>query len=178
MGRQSQHALTVKGDLRGSAVQVASGFGIGTLTVGGSLIGEGTLQSGSVSVPGKIGTVKIGRDIQGGVGQESGAIFADAITSVTVGGSLISGGGFRSALVDADTLGAVKIGGDVCAGGNLGAVINANKTVGAIFVGGDLVGGQAGGGAIVAGDSVTDTGNIGSVSVRGSVLGGVGNNSG
>ena len=78
---------------------------IGSATVGGSLIGSSarsgaivTFRSSSAGpADGDIGPVKIGRDILGGSGAESGRIFAErTLGAVTVGGTVLGGGGADS----------------------------------------------------------------------------------
>jgi hypothetical protein len=89
-------ALTVKGDIDAALVSVTGA--VGSVTIGGSLIGGDADDSGEVLATGNIGTVKITGNIEGGNGVNSGDIrsSAGAVGATTVGGSIIGGGGAGS----------------------------------------------------------------------------------
>ncbi|HEV7404864.1 MAG TPA: hypothetical protein VGO11_18120 [Chthoniobacteraceae bacterium] len=122
-----------------------------SLIIGGSLIGGDASGSGSILSDAGFGSVKIGGNIIGGAGQLSGSLYTAAFSAshygaVTIGGSIIGGSGMFSGSVS-------------CAGGDLGAV----------KIGGNL---QAGSGD-QSGKIKAKT-DITSVSIGGSVLGGIG----
>jgi hypothetical protein len=51
---------------------------IGSVTIGGSLIGGAEDDSGSIQASGAIGAVKIGKSIEGGAGLRSGSLVGPA----------------------------------------------------------------------------------------------------
>lgn len=153
-------SLIVKADIKGAFVEVFGGADgrVDTLTVGGSMIGNGTANSGRVHSHGNMGKVTVGRDVVGGIGTHSGAIttFGD-ITSVSIGGSLIGGAGSFSGMIRTDVNGGGHMLGDF--GGHIGTV-----TIGRDVVGGSRLG---------AGTIVSESGNVGNVIINGSLTGGV-----
>ena len=197
-------ALKVKSDVRDASVivmgnPVADGK-IGSITIGGSLIG-GTAFQGELFASGAIGAVKIGHDIVGGTGGNAGLIQAGTkIASVTVGGSLIGGTHPFTGSVTAGDIGAVKIGGDIRGGfgGGSGKIESSVGKIVSVTVNGSVIGskgensggifGENGlgpvkiGGDLRGGDSTlnysgsvfTNNGDIASVGISRSLLGGSG----
>jgi hypothetical protein len=178
-------------------VQSAAGK-VGTVNIGGSLRGGGATATGLIYSLTTMGAVTIGHDILGGSGLQSGAIIANGgLPSVTLGGSLLAqpgnDGGASSALIfSGGTLGLVKIGHDVRGGaGNESGYIHANSTLTTVQIGGTVMGGSGqqsgtihsytrlgtvtiggdlrGGRDLYAGSIFTTTGEIGSVTIRGTV---------
>jgi hypothetical protein len=126
---------------------VYSGSTLAGVTVGGSLIGSGTISARIASI-GAMGPVKVGGNIQGGAGNGSGQIFSGGtVASVTVGGSLIGGAGNSSGSISVvGDLGTVKIAGDVQGGtGGTGDLTLSGsveaKRIGTLIVGGSLIAG-------------------------------------
>jgi hypothetical protein len=195
-------SIRVAGDLADQELDVSGPGGIGTLSIGGSLIGNPTEQTGFIGVPnGAIGSVKIGRDIIGGTGLDSGEIKAHEMGTVSIGGSIRGAatdpgrGPTRTGVIEASAaIGAVRIGGSII-GGALGTsgFVHAGTTLASIRVGGSLVGGlqntsgviqaaEVPGTVKIGGDIVGDgglssgqinvAGTVGSVRVGGTVFGG------
>ena len=78
-----------------SAGQVHSDGKIVSVSIGGSLVGGIGGQRGAITAAG-IGPVKIGGDLGGGAGNFSGQIYSSArLGSVSVGGSMLGGAGER-----------------------------------------------------------------------------------
>jgi hypothetical protein len=115
------------------------------VTIQGTLTGGNGLNSASVFAR-RIGPVKVGGDLVGGVGQYSGSVQGGmGVASVGVTGSVRGGAGRSS--------------------GSIGTV---NLRLGPVKVGGDVIGGTGPYSASITGDHVT------SVEVTGSVTGGTG----
>ncbi len=155
-------SLKVRNDVKGAFVEVVGGVNgisgvIGSVAIGGSLIGTADANSGRVHSSGNMGAVTVGGDIHGGAGSHSGAIttFRD-IASVTVFGSLIGGSSTFAGTILSDFLGGGPgVGGP---GGHIGAV----KVVG------DLLGGSDTG----AGSILSESGRLASVTIGGSMIAG------
>jgi hypothetical protein len=172
---------------------------VGTVNIGGSIRGGSETATGLIYSLANMGAVTIGHDILGGSGLQSGAILANGnIPSVTLGGSLLAlpgnTGGTSSALIfSGGTLGLVKIAHDVRGGaGNDSGYINANGDLTTVQIGGTVMGGSGqqsgaihsytrlgtvtvggdlrGGNDLYSGTIFTTTGEIGSVTIGGSVL--------
>ncbi len=162
LGRLS--SLTLKTDLKGAFVEVigdANGT-IGSVTIGGSIIGMSAFNSGRVSSSGNMGAVIVSGDVRGGAGTQSGLIGSyHDIASVTIGGSVIGGSSAFAGCILTDFLGGgPDVGG---AGGHIGAV----------KITGDLLGGSDTG----AGSIISESGKLASVTIGGSVLAGSGDRS-
>jgi hypothetical protein len=157
--------LVVKEDIKGAFIEVFGGANgrVNTLSVGGSMLGNGSANSGRVHAHGNLGKVTVGRDVLGGNGSHSGAItsFAD-VSSVSIGGSLIAGKGSFSGMIRTDVNGGGHTEGEF--GGHIGLV----------NIGRDVVGGVGLGSGTIASES----GNLGNVTINGSVTGGVGSRTG
>jgi hypothetical protein len=97
-------SLKVTRDIATAYVRVFGGTfaTLGSVTIGGSLIGGAADHSGELEVDGDIGAVKIGRDIQGGTGMLSGIVRAGGkLASATLGGSLLGGTAYGAAISSA-----------------------------------------------------------------------------
>ncbi len=193
-------ALKTTSDFKDAFLFVSAG-GVGSVTIGGSLIGGAGIFQGSLRINGDIGPINIARDLIGG-GSFSGQIIAIGgnIASVTIGGSLLgSTGADGGSISNGGTMGPVRIAGDVV--GNFGAgsgKIFANGKISSLSIGGSLLGGEGPGSGVVQGNAdigpvtiggnlkgggngageITAGGKITSVTIGGSLLGGPGPNSG
>jgi hypothetical protein len=182
-------ALWVSGDVKGAYIHV-TGDAIGTIgsvTVGGSVLGGSNFASGVIYCTGDMGPVKIGRDLIGGSGMSSGQVGSGTKTGpVTIGGSVIGGSGAYSGLIFGSTsIGPVRIGNNLVGGSALQsgsvALLGKSGTITSVSVGGSIVGGGGDlSGTVRAGlpDDGASATAMGNVTVGGSLLGGVGKNSG
>jgi hypothetical protein len=163
-------ALTVKGDVVGASVgAVSTGARIGSVNVGGSLIGAATGQ-GQITAEASIGSVLVGGDVRGGAGTLSGLIEAVRLGPVTIGGSLIGGGAPNSGTIRATTgdVGLVKVGGSLLGGADqfAGSIVAFGGKIAGVTVVGALVGGPG-----VDSGSIFSIGALGPVKVGGDVRG-------
>lgn len=195
-------ALRVKTDVYEAAIST-NGVDrkIGSITVGGSLIGGQANNSGTITATGDIGPIRVTGDLQGGTGEGTGLIFAQKnISSVSIGGSLIGNGPSSAGVQATLNMGPVSIRGDVIGGsGNISGAVFAGNSLKQLTIGGSLIGGTgnnsgfvfpqlASGNINIVGDivgssgeqsgSIFTDGKLASVTVGGSVIGGSGNSSG
>jgi len=171
--------VTIGGDVQGGtgpdSGEIISATTLAVVTIGGPLIGAGTQKhSGFIKSGGNlVGPVSIAGDVQGGGGQDSGAIISDGtLGAVTVGGSLI--GGTTTALdtgliQSGANMGPITIKGNVQGGegndsGSISAILGA---VSAVSIGGSLIGGSANFTGVIISDHA-----LGAVSIGGSLIGG------
>jgi len=164
--------LTVAHDDAGAYINVTNG-GITSVTIGGSLIGGTSNNSGEILSTGNIGAVKIGHDVVGGVGNNSGEILASngTLASATISGSVIGGSGDHSGeIFGYVNLGAVKIGHDVL--GGAGAYSGAIRAYRGTLTSATISGSLSGGSNSHAGE-IYSSGNMGAVKIGHDVLGGV-----
>jgi hypothetical protein len=146
-------SFKIAGDFKDALVLVsASGASekgtIGTLTIGGSMIGGATANSGFIQATGDIGSVKIKRDVVGGdpgLPNSGGILCGGAIKSLSIGGSLLEGASFSGNFAMGPTkIGGnldgrlLNVGGPVTIGGTVTGVLNSNFDVVSIKIGGDL----------------------------------------
>ena len=167
------------------SAQIKSFTTIGSVTIGGSLLGGTAFDAGSIIADDVIGTIKIAGDLKGGMGDRAGRIHGNTnITSVTVGGSLIGGTFAETGEIRADfKLGKVTIGQNI-----VGTDVSGNASLDrAGYVDGDQISSVTIGGSIIAGKNtgtglLTNSGGIrarhdlGSVIVKGSLIGNATNN--
>ena len=150
--------LAVKSDIVGAFLSVA-GDGtpatddfakVGNVTIGGSLIGMATDNSGQIRATGSIGPVKIGGDLAGGDGINSGSIQSFGnIVSVTVGGSVLGGIGTSTTAYNTGSIishlyhiGPIKIYGDLKANSyDTSGSIYASQIIYSLTIKGSLIGG-------------------------------------
>jgi hypothetical protein len=197
--------LKVTGDLKGVRLQATSMTAnedarIGTISIGGSLIGDATDYSGGIFMFGTLSSLKIVGDIVGGFGTESGAIGVGDIKSAAIGGSLIGGDGADSGRIRTlfNGVGTMKIGGSIVGGtGEKSGRLDID-TAKSIVIGNSLIGGigeESGSVQIdfnfgslkiahdVVGSSGLTSGSIqsagpgGSITIGGSLVGGAGGES-
>lgn len=170
--------LKVKTDVNAATINLVGGTGskLGSASIGGSLIGGSTTQSGDILSTGDIGSVRIGGDLIGSTGGSSGEIQNDgALGSVTVGGSLIGGVGAASGEIGSGTsIGAIKIGHEIQGGiGDNSGSISTSGKIASITVGGSVVGGTG-----TLSGSIFSGGPMGAVSIAGNLQGNTGESSG
>jgi len=185
--------VNIRGNLNGGGGQtsgtIQSSGNMGSVTVGGSMVGVGNT-SGTIfmqNVGGKLGTVKIGRNIDGGFNQaDSGSILSDgSIGLVTVGGTITGGGSgtadYSGTIQATGNLGTAFVGGGLTFGhdANCG-VITAGGTVKSVRVNGSssgcvLAGAQVGSvsfGAEFSGDVEVTSGGLQKLAIGGDLTGG------
>ncbi len=175
------NTFKVAGDVTDATINVnGSNGGIGTLFLGGSLLGgeadnSGEIQVGDNSNADSIGKITIGRNIVGAAGSASGVLIAyGSIKSAVLGGSVLGGAGTYSGIFEAvKDLGSAVIGGSVVGGPVTSGVVSGIGSIGSILVKGDLIGGNNGGsGAVDQAGEIGASGHIHSVVVKGSVIAG------
>jgi hypothetical protein len=88
-----------------------------------------------------VGTLKIGGDLVGGSAIQTGAIRYDVVKSLLIGGSLIGGSKIQSGLVSGD-IGSVVIGHDIRGGDAAAADISETGVITAAKLGKVVVGGS------------------------------------
>jgi hypothetical protein len=167
-------ALKITADDSGTYILVTGGD-IGSIKIGGSLIGGSAENSGEIAVSGSgdIGPIKIGHDILGGTGQQSGSIVGEGtIGTVTIGGSIIGGSGAESGEILGGSIGLVHIAGNLQGGDNGGSGVvlaeSINGTLAGITIGGSLIGGPDG-----ATGGIESDGTIGVIHIGHDDLGGL-----
>jgi hypothetical protein len=159
-----------------NAGSIQAGGKIASLTVSGAITGSTGVGSGSVHAAGTLGTVLVKGSLVGGSDDNAGSISAAGIGTVTFGGSLLGGGGVDSGVVSSTkTIGAVKVTGDI--DGRPGS----NSSVAGIRSLGNMgtvtiVGSLFGGGQASSG-FVSSDGDMGALTVT-AITGGAGQNSG
>ena len=163
-------SIRITGDLSEATISITGGTSgtLGSLTVGGSVIGGFGTNSGQILATGAVGIVKIGGDLLGGSGTSSGVVQGDKFGTVMIGGAISGGSGFNSGQVFAGlTLSRITVGGALIgAGGQFSGVISA-ETIGYLNIDGSVFGGTGtDSGKIEAG------GNIASLRISGSLNGG------
>jgi hypothetical protein len=145
---------------------------IHSLTIGGSLEGNGTDNTGMITADGAVGSIKIGGDIVGGAGANSGSIQVwGQLGSLTVN-NIIGSTGMDSGSVSSGTNGKTGTGsGSTSIPSSVGGI----KT---LTVHGNLQGGAGANSGSVAQETAAAEGTFGTVKVGGGILGGSGDDSG
>ena len=164
--------LNVKSDIKEASVVATGGLDgrIGSVVVGGSLIGGAATNSGRIASSGAIGAVRIAGSIQGLGGQDSGEIRSGTtLASVTIGGSLFGGTGLFSGRIESSgAMGTVRIAGNIQGGsGQDSATVFTTNALAGVTVGGSLVGGTN-----INSGRIHSSGAMGAVRVTGNVVGG------
>ena len=165
-------ALNVAGDFKDASLFVIGNTeaDIGSLTIGGSLIGGADQFSGYIGCEGALGALKIGGDLRGGAGLGSGLIEAvGKLASVTIAGSILGGTGKSSGgLVNYADMGPVKIGRDLRGGAGEGSGFTTSAgNLTSLSIGGSLVGGPA-----QSSGNVSVGGDVGSLKIGRDLIGG------
>jgi hypothetical protein len=170
-------ALNITHDDNGAYINV-SGGNIGSIHIGGSLIGGSTEHSGEIATTGlsNIGAITIGHDIQGGSGQDTGIISCSSTLTgpITIGGSIIGGTGPASGAIGSasgNIVGPIRIGQNIVGGGaeSSGVILSADGNIGNVTVGGSLIGGSGQSTGIIETGATGD--NIGIVRIGHNVVG-------
>jgi hypothetical protein len=170
-------SISIEGNLRDASILISAAGSVanlGTLAVGGSVIGGDSNATGFVTA-GAIGIVNIRGDIVGGAGDNSGRISVPGkIASLTVGGSLLGYRGDNSGTVRAGELGTARIGRDLVGGTRTGfgngldsGVIEVAGKLGRLSLGGSVLAADATGSA-----RIKVGGDAGSITIAGSLVGG------
>ncbi len=170
-------AHDLKGGYGGVSGIISSDTGsIGSVAIGGSIIGGTANDTGEIVVAKNIGSLKIGHDLQGGAGIHSGSVSNyysyGKIGNVAIGGSIIGGKGVDSGEISSKgAIGRVSIGHDLQGGEGLrsGYLYNAKDAIAGVTIGGSILGGAGGS----SGD-IGSAGDIGFVKVLHDVKGGSG----
>ena len=188
------NSITVHGDVvnaylrivgeKNAATTAADHGALGSLTIGGSLIGSAGIDSGHVLVTGRLGQVTVGGDLAGGASNDTAFISADgAIGPVMVGGSVLGGGGASSGVIQSlVSIGDVTVMHDLRAGdagpnvslAQDSGTIDGGTSLGRVTIGGSVFGGGADSGSIRA---ESGNGTIAGVTIFGSLEGGPGEES-
>ena len=157
-----------------------------SVTLGGSLVGT---SSGGGQITGSVaglGAVSIRGDIVGGTGSNSGLITSGGgIASLTLGGSLIGGPASSTGFILATgNIGAVKLGGSLIGGSISSSAAGGTSFTGAIqaariasvAIGGSIFAGldDSTTGALTNNATIRAVNDIGSIFVKGSILGSIG----
>ena len=166
-------SLNILGDLKEARFKVVDGkvgstittaANIGSITVGGSIIGRVAVEAASdntgvIECDRAIGVVKIGTPgatpggIVGGGGANSGRLSAGGgITSVTIAGDLAGGGGANSGMINASgSIGSISIGDDLVGGaGDSSGLIRTYGNLTSLTIGDDILAGKGAGSANVS----------------------------
>lgn len=168
----------------GSGSVISETGKIGSVFVGGDLLGGSGKASGHVGTGGSIAKVQIVGDAKGGGGEASGAIKSEGtLGAVSLGGDLLGGVGEMSGSVTAngDLFTSIKIAGKVQGDEGLrsGSIFALNGAIGTVSIGQDLAGYN--GDIEEAGElsgTVFALKGIKSISLGGSLEGGAGDDSG
>jgi hypothetical protein len=166
-------SLVVKGNINGAEIDVVrasslTGSGtLGSLFVGGSMIGNAAEFSGGVFTTDDLLKVTVKGDVRGGSGPNSGQIaIGGKAGPIVIGGSLIGGAGGVGSVFDTGS----------------GAILSGRNGEGgpitSILIAGEIQGGSGfASGSIHAGVN-SESGPVGSITIKGSVKGGDGAESG
>jgi hypothetical protein len=170
-------AAVIKGDLAGSLQSMGGVDGkIGSVKVGGSIVGGQTDFQGAIVAFGDIGSIQVRENVIGGGATRTGAVVSlGSIGKVSIGGDLIGGaGGFSGSIDAAGSLGDVKVGGSVFGGSaQETGRIKAGTEMRSLSIGESLLGGSGN-----ASGFVSAGGAVASILIKGSVIGSSGPQSG
>jgi hypothetical protein len=172
---------SVIGGVAGSSGRIDSDDGIGPVRIGGGIVGGAGINSGRLFSGGDFGPVKIAGSVLAGSANETGAIFSDGkLASLTIGGSVIGGDGDYPA-----SLGQIRSSGTTGPVRIAGSLIGAAGDYSGSIDGGPLgditavtVGGSVIGGAGLRSGAITTGQAMGAVKIKGDLRGGPGTNSG
>ena len=113
-------SIFIGGNLIGGSAtdtgEIAAADGIGSVKIMGSVIGGSAADTGRIdtNAGGNIGSIMIGGDLVGGSATATGVIFSPAdIGSVTIKGSVLGGSAITTGGIDGENIGSVAIGGDL-----------------------------------------------------------------
>jgi hypothetical protein len=173
--------LRIKGDVYAVSFAVEGGANgrIGSVVVGGSVIGGMFSATGQIFSEGQMGFATIRGDIVGGSGWFSGQVLSNTgITGLKVGGSLIGGTGGFSGHVSAGFCGSITIGGNIV-GGSASGVDNLSScgylyaaNIKSLTVGGSLIAGfDNTSGVYTNNGAIRVQNSLAKLLIRGSVIG-------
>lgn len=180
-------SVTVAGDLREASIETLTPSGmealgnIGSLKIGGSILGGSFPGSGAILAAGSIGKVTLGGDLVGGSGEFSGVLAATGkIGNVTIGGAIFGGNGARSGLIQSiGALGVISAASLQGGSGDRSGQIVSDQKIAGIVISGDVRGFNGeNSGTILTGGGDGAPGTIGYVKISGSLVGGGGDLSG
>src|SRR6266853_1174312 len=142
----------ILGEATGS-ISCETGGTIGSVTVGGSLIGGSGARSGSVlagnnaSSTATLGKVAIGGSVKGGSGANSGEIFSESsLGAVRIGFDLVGGSTQPVLWAEGSQSAGVKVGGSIFGGSgdNSGGMdLRSGTLTGKVVIGGSIIAGSA-----------------------------------
>ncbi|MEA3186517.1 MAG: hypothetical protein QOD99_347 [Chthoniobacter sp.] len=177
-----------------------AGVDVVAVSIGGELIGGFGYGSGLVDATGELGTVVIKKHLRGGSGYLSGAVTAGlTIDSVAIGGSIFGAAGQQSGSISLlqsnvaprGEIHKIVVRGSVIGGGDFhsGSIFantygnglnNPTLNLGSVTIGKDLVGGDgpSSGQIEVNNYDSPDFGKLDTLTIKGSVIGGSGADSG
>jgi hypothetical protein len=186
-------SITVAHDVNGVLLRADEGATgslplakIGSIVIGGNLIGGSTASTGEIAAADGIGSVKIFGSVIGGSAADTGRIatsvsgrlsgaaktLGGSIGSISIGGDLVGGSANATgAIYAADLLGSVTISGSVIGGSAITSGGIDGQSIGTIKVVGDLMGTQFSSGTAVDHTAfIRSQTNIKSVYVGGSLI--------
>jgi hypothetical protein len=171
-------------DLNGGTIQ---GQNLTGVTIGGSLIGGATDYTGFISsfANGVIGFVRIGHNLQGGAGLNSGSIAGSGgVGRVQIGGDVVGAAGSQSGSIYGGSPGTgINLAGVTIVesliggtGSGSGSITTAGGTgdMGPIRIGKDLMGGSISGTTtdLLQSGAIESAGRIASITIGGSIISG------
>ncbi len=177
--------VTIRHDVIGNVGEdsgVITGGGIGNLFVGGSIVGGSSPHAGGVHSGLAIGNIQIGHDLQGGSALDTGNIIGHSpIGNIVIGGSVVGGPNSSTGeIMTSGNIGMIKIGHDLV-GGSVSGTASSDGTgfiqssagrIAGITIGGSIVSGIDGGaGSLTSNASIRAGNDIGSLTVKGSIIG-------
>jgi hypothetical protein len=170
--------LKVKADVKEASFNVLGGVDgkIGSVTIGGSLIGRGAGSTGRIFSDGDMGFVTIGGNLIGGSGTQSGIVYTTAkMAGVKIGGSVLGGGNsVTGSIVAVGDMGFVTIGGTLIGAG----FVNTGEVRAVAKLAGVKIAGSVQGGLGQYSGKITSGGDMGLVTIGGNLTGGGGTESG
>jgi hypothetical protein len=158
---------------------------VGSVTIGGSIVGGSTNVAGGsaqVFLNADVKTVTIGKDLRGGGGDGGGSISIGNVGTLKIGGSVVAADNASNngAVRIAEDASSITIGGSLI-GGNVtdlstisnNGIVAVGGKLGSLKVGGDFDGGGVIGvaGSLTSSSAISAVGTIGSVTIGGSIIG-------
>jgi hypothetical protein len=148
---------------------------IGSIVIGGSMVGSAVANSGRIRSSGDMGFAGIKGSLIGGNGANSGQLFSsNRLVGVRIGGSVLGAGGNNSGtIISNQNMGTATIMGNIV--GGLGAFAGEVRSGGALAgvrMGGSLIGGSAMIGGNVGSGRIQAVGPAGAIVIIGDIIGG------
>ncbi|MHA3770754.1 beta strand repeat-containing protein [Verrucomicrobiota bacterium sgz303538] len=161
--------------------QIQSNEKLANLAIGGSLIGGPASFTGQVQLNSDTGPINIGHNVLGGSASFTGQIQSnEKLASLNIGGSLVGGSANFSGTITGAEMNAVKIGGDLLGSSIAGTAASLDSTgyiqggrIAAVSIGGSVISGidDSTGGALTKNASIRSADDIGTISVKGDIIG-------